>query len=455
MPEGAATHPGPFAEALFTDLYELTMAQAYAAEAMDEVAVFELFFRKLPAQRNYVVAAGLADVLDYLEHVRFSDDDLAYLRGHGGFTDAFLERLRRLRFTGDVHAVPEGTVVFPNEPVVQIVAPIIEAQLVETYLLNQVHFQSVAATKAARCVLAAAGRTVVDFGSRRAHGIDAALKVARTSYIAGAAGTSNVLAGKRYTIPIFGTMAHSYVQAHADEAAAFAAFARLYPDTTLLVDTYDTLAGVDRVIDLARTLGDAFAIRAIRLDSGDLGALAAAARQRLDRAGLTRVKIFASSGLDEHEMQRLVAAKAPIDGFGVGTKLAVSRDAPDLDFAYKLVAYAGRPRTKLSAQKVIYPGQKQVFRRVRDGRMAGDVLGLHDEPGEGEPLLEPVMRSGRRLVAGRVSLDAAREHAGRELARLPDLWRSLAPAQRAYPVHTSRALNETLSTLTKQRQRAS
>ncbi|MEX0653944.1 MAG: nicotinate phosphoribosyltransferase [Phycisphaeraceae bacterium] len=447
MGERRAAEPGPFAEGLFTDLYELTMAQAYDAEAMEDVAVFELFFRKLPASRNFVMAAGLADVLDYLEHFQFSEDDLAYLRRQGTFREPFLARLARLRFTGDVDAVPEGTLIFPNEPVVQVTAPLIEAQLIETLVLNQVHFQSVAATKAARCVLAAEGRTVVDFGSRRAHGIDAALKVARTSYLAGASGTSNVLAGKRYDIPIFGTMAHSYIQAHADEPAAFAAFARLYPETTLLVDTYDTLTGVRRVIDLARKLGERFRVKAVRLDSGDLGALAVATRRLLDQAGLERVKIFASSGLDEHEIRRLIRAGAPIDGFGVGTKLAVSQDAPDLDFAYKLVAYAGQPRTKLSAEKIIYPGRKQVFREVHDGMATADVLGEPDEPAPGRPLLQPVMRQGERLPAGRVTLHAARDHAARQLARLPEPWRSLDPADRPYPVRVSDRLNQRLRQL--------
>jgi nicotinate phosphoribosyltransferase len=333
----------PLRSADFTDLYELTMDRAYAAEGMDQTAVFELFFRELPPGRNFLVAAGLEDVLDALESLGITADDLEYLRGLGLFPEAFLEQLRGFRFVGEVWAMPEGTVVFPHEPLVQVVAPILEAQLIETLVLNQVHFQSLIASKAARVVAAAAGRDVIEFGSRRAHGAEAALKVARASYLAGAAGTSNVLAGKLYGIPVSGTMAHSYIQAHDDEAAAFAAFADVYPETTLLVDTYDTLAGVRRVIGLARRLGDRFRVRAVRLDSGDLGTLARQARQMLDAAGLSSVRIFASGGLDEYEVAELVAAGAPIDAFGVGTKMAVSEDAPSLDMAYKLVEYAGRP----------------------------------------------------------------------------------------------------------------
>ena len=268
-----------------------------------------------------------------------------------------------------MYAVPEGTLVFPNEPLLQVIAPITEAQLIETFVLNQVHFQSVAATKAARVVAAAQGRAIVDFGSRRSHGMDAALKVARATHLAGGAGTSNVLAGKLYGIPVFGTMAHSYIQAHDDEFASFDSFARLYPETTLLVDTYDTLAGVRKVIELSQKLEGRFQVRAVRLDSGDLGGLAVDTRRMLDEAGLQRVKIFASSGLDEYKSQKLVQTGAPIDAFGVGTKLAVIADAPDLDMAYKLVEYGGKGRLKLSAKKLLYPGRKQIFRQIENGKM--------------------------------------------------------------------------------------
>lgn len=445
MPD--SSHIDPLRSALFTDLYELTMAQAYDVEGMNQPAVFELLFRNMPDNRNYFIAAGLEDVLDYLETFCFTDDDLEYLRQQGLFKASFLERLKTLRFRGDVYAVPEGTPVFPQEPLIQIVAPLIEAQLVETFVLNQIHFQTIAATKATRVVLSAAGRQVVDFGSRRAHGTDAALKVARTSYLAGAAGTSSVLGGRIYGIPIFGTMAHSYIQAHNDELQAFEAFARVYPNTTLLVDTYDTIGGVQKVIDLCHRLGDKSRVIAVRLDSGDLHELAQQTRRLLDAAGLNAVGIFATSGLDEHQVAELVVAGAPINGFGVGTKLAVSEDVPSLDMAYKLVEYAGRPRMKFSARKVILPGRKQVFRQVEAGRMVRDVIGRCDEPLPGEPLLQPVMRGGERLPAGRLPLEDARRHAGREQKRLPDALRSLKRAESPYPTQVSEALNSELESL--------
>lgn len=418
--------------ALFTDLYELTMAQAYAAEHMDQVGVFELAFRKMPANRNFIVAAGIGDVLDFLSKVRFQDDELAYLSRIHRFSDEFLKRLKNIRFTGDVYAVPEGTIVFPNEPIVQVIAPILEAQLVETFVLNQIHFQSLSAAKAARVVEAAKTRSVVDFGSRRAHGTDAALKVARATFLAGGTGTSNVLAGWIYGIPVFGTMAHSYIQAHDTEAAAFQAFVAQFPDTTLLVDTYDTLEGVRRVIHLSRELGDRFHVSAVRLDSGDLGALAIQTRLLLDEAGLKDVTIFASSSLDEYEIQRLVNSGAPIDAFGVGTKLAVMEDASHLDMAYKLVEYAGKGRLKLSTSKFLYPGRKQVFRQTGNGRMISDVIARFDEPLAGEPLLQPVMRAGRSTAS--INLAESRRRFQCELARLPDYLRSLQPAGSGYPV---------------------
>jgi nicotinate phosphoribosyltransferase len=433
--------PGcPAPSALFTDLYELTMAQAYLAEGMNDLAVFELTFRELPPTRNYILACGLDDVLAFVENLRFEAADLDYLRAQGGFASEFLERLRALRFTGEVCAVPEGTVVFPNEPVVQVIAPMVEAQIIETYVLNQIHLQSVVAAKAARVVTAAAGRPAIDFGSRRAHGVDAALKVARASYIAGFAGTSNLLAGRLYGIPVFGTMAHSYIQAHDDEALALERFARMYPGTTLLVDTYDTIEGVRRAIELARRPGGALRFDAVRLDSGDLANLAAQSRRLLDEAGLQHVKLFLSSGLDEEIIAEMVRDGVPADAFGVGTRLAVSRDAPDLDFAYKLVEYAGRPCLKLSSRKVLLPGCKQVFRRMNDGRMIGDVIARHTERLEGEPLLVPVMREGRRLPAAKESLAQLRERARRQLEILPPAILALPPAQTPYPVEVSAGL---------------
>jgi nicotinate phosphoribosyltransferase len=434
--------------ALFTDLYELTMAQAYATEHMDQLAVFELTFRQMPANRNYIVAAGIGDVLDFLSTFRFNGEEVDYLRKRGEFTDVFLRRIEGLRFTGDLYAVPEGTPVFPNEPLVQVIAPVVEAQLMETLVLNQVHFQSLAAAKAARVVEAAKGRGVVDFGSRRAHGTDAALKVARATYLAGGEGTSNVLAGLLYGVPVFGTMAHSYVQAHDSEAASFEAFARLYPETTLLVDTYDTLEGVRKVIDLSRKLGDQFRVRAVRLDSGDLGNLASRTRKMLDEAGLKHLRIFASSSLDEYQVQDLVNGGAPIDTFGVGTKLAVMEDASHLDMAYKLVEYGGKGRLKLSPKKALYPGRKQVFRQVEAGHIVRDVIGRFDEELPGEKLLQPMMRQGR--PTSDVNLEESRRRFRMELQRLPEHLRRLDPSSVPYPVNFSERLHDDLDTIRRQ-----
>jgi nicotinate phosphoribosyltransferase len=427
--------------ALLTDLYQLTMAQAYWREALLEPAVFSLSVRRLPPRRNFLLACGLEDALRYLETLRFDDAALAYLDGLGGFRAEFLEWLGALRFTGEVRAVPEGTPVFADEPILEVRAPLAEAQVVETFLMNQLHLQTVLASKGARVVRAAEGRRVVDFGLRRMHGSDAGLKSARAFHVAGVAATSNVLAGQVYGIPVAGTMAHSYVQAHDSEEAAFRAFADLYPETVLLVDTYDTLAGVRRVVALAEQLGDAFRVRAIRLDSGDLAELAVAARGILDAAGLEGVEIFATGGLDEDRIAALVAAGAPIDGFGVGTRMGVSADAPSLDMVYKLAEYAGAGRVKLSSGKAILPGAKQVFRVEEDGMAVRDVIGRADESGPGRPLLETVMRAGQRVGPGVATpLDEARRHAARELARLPGRIRSLERADPPYPVTVSEAL---------------
>jgi nicotinate phosphoribosyltransferase len=429
-----------FSPALLTDLYELTMLQAYFEQRMEEPAAFSLFVRRLPERRNYLLACGLHDALSFLETLRFDAEALRYLGSLGRFSDRFLRFLETLRFTGDVYAVPEGTPIFASEPILEVIAPIAEAQLVESFLMNQVHLQTLLASKAARVVEAAQGRQVVDFGLRRMHGIDAAMKAARAFHIAGVDATSNVAAGQAYGLHVAGTLAHSYIQAHDDEYEAFRAFARLYPDTVLLVDTYDTLAGVRKVVQLARALGPDFRVSAIRLDSGDLRELAVGARQILDEAGLQRVNIFASGNLNEDEIARLLAAGAPITGFGVGTDMGISRDAPALDIVYKLVEYAGRGRMKLSAHKTVLPGRKQIFRVERDGVASHDVLGQHDEPPCGRPLLQPVMKGGVRLPAGRVSLDDARARARRELERLPPAIRGIEPVQPPYRVEISEAL---------------
>ncbi|MBI2964036.1 MAG: nicotinate phosphoribosyltransferase [Deltaproteobacteria bacterium] len=426
--------------ALLTDLYELKMLQAYLDEGLEETATFDLFVRRLPKNRNYLLTCGLDDALRYLEQLSFGPECLAYLEACGGFSTRFLDRLSRFRFHGDVFAVPEGTPLFAGEPLLEIVAPLPEAQLVETFVMNQVHFQTLVASKASRVVSAAAGRRIVDFGLRRIHGADAGLKAARAFFIAGVDATSNVLAGRVYGIPTAGTMAHSYVQAHEDESEAFRAFAARYPGTTLLVDTYDTLAGVQKVIRLAREMGDRFDVSALRLDSGDLAELGSAARRMLDEAGLRHVELFASSSLDEYAVAELVASGADFRGFGVGTRMGVSDDAPYLDMAYKLVEYAGSPRTKLSPGKLILPGRKQVFRRSDEGRAVGDVIARRDEAIEGRSLLVEVMRAGRRLAAGCDTLPAARARARRELAALPDGLHALGAADPPYRVEVSPAL---------------
>jgi nicotinate phosphoribosyltransferase len=436
---------GPDRLGLFTDLYELTMAQAYLAEAITDTAVFSLFVRRLPARRNYLLACGLGTVLDHLEQVRVTDDDVAYLRSLRQFSDTFLEWLPGFRFAGDVYAVPEGTPVFANEPLLEIVAPMPQAQLVETMVMNQIHLQTVMASKAARIVHAARGRSVIDFGARRIHGIDAALKAARAFFIAGVDATSNVLAGKMYGIPVAGTMAHSYVQAHRDERAAFRAFAREFPGTTLLVDTYDTLEGVRRVIDLLSNPNEPINVRAVRLDSGELGPLARETRRLLDAAELGTVRIVASSGLDEFEIAALLDAGVPLDGFGVGARMGVSEDAPSLDIAYKLSEYAGRGRTKLSKDKTILPGRKQVFRQEEDGRVVRDVIAGSDEAMAGRALLRMVMRNGQRIEGASPDLASIRAYAAAELERLPARLRDLSAAEPPYAVEVSAALDRSFA----------
>jgi nicotinate phosphoribosyltransferase len=443
--------PGSFASgplllheaALFTDLYEITMAASYFAEGMHAPATFSLFVRRLPPQRGFLIAAGLEDVLNFLAAFHFSPAAIAYLRSLERFSPAFLDALAGVRFSGEVRAVPEGTPVFADEPILEVTAPIAEAQVVEAAVLNICHLQTLLASKAARCVLAARGRTVVDFGLRRAHGADAGLKAARASYLAGAEMTSNVLAGLAYGIPVTGTMAHSYVTAFPSELEAFRAFARSFPrHTTQLVDTYDSVAGVHKAVRVAREMEQrGERLSAVRLDSGELVALSKEARRILDDAGLVSVKIFASGGLDEHEVDRCLDAGAPIDAFGVGTKMDVSADAPYLDMAYKLVRYEGRDVLKTSPGKATWPGEKQVYRhRGPDRRLTGDVLALHREPAppDAEPLLEPVMRDGR-LLRPHPTLAALRERCAAGLAALPEEVRGLRdPA--AYPVHPSDAL---------------
>jgi nicotinate phosphoribosyltransferase len=426
---------------LLTDLYQLTMLQVYFEHGMEGEAVFEFFVRELPPGRSFLVAAGLEPALAFLEGLRFTEEDLAWVRSSGRFADWFPDRLGRLRFTGAVDALPEGTVFFAGEPVLRVTAPLPEAQLVETRLINLLQYSTLVASKAARCALAAPGRLLVDFGLRRAHGAEAGLLAARASYIGGFDGTSNVLAAQSYRIPAYGTMAHSFIQAHDDEAEAFARFARAFPgQTTLLIDTYDTEEGARRVVELVRSLaGAGVGVQAVRLDSGDICLHACRVRAILDAGGLRGTRIFSSGSLDEQRLQELVRCPAPIDGFGVGTLLVTSADAPYLECAYKLQEYDGVPRRKRSEGKATLPGRKQVWRRTApDGIIAADVVGLDGEAHDGEPLLRPAMRAGRRTSSPE-PIESARARAAAALASLPAPLRELGAAA-PYRVTTAASL---------------
>jgi nicotinate phosphoribosyltransferase len=429
----------PLASALSTDLYELNMVQAYLDRGEDAEAVFEFFVRRLPTRRGFLMAAGLETALEYLETLRFTPDEIDWLAGTKRFRNNLLDYLASFRFTGDVHAMPEGTVFFPHEPILRITAPLPQAQLVESRLINIMHFQSLIASKAARMVLAANGRNLADFGLRSAHGFEAGLLSARASYIAGFAGAANVEASMKFGIPMVGTMAHSFVQIHDDEAAAFEDFARARPDgVVLLIDTFDTEAGARKVVALARKLKkDGIGIRGVRIDSGDLIAMSRKVRAILDAGGLQDVIILVSGSVDEDFIAKVVASRAPIDGFGVGSSLDASSDAPTLDCAYKLQEYRGKPRRKLSAGKVTWPGRKQVWRETKDNRMFGDIVSIETDSQPGEPLIVPVMKGGKQLAAAE-TLAAIRARAARELARLPEPLRKLDDTP--YPVAIADAL---------------
>jgi nicotinate phosphoribosyltransferase len=429
--------PGAFASApltlddaaLFTDLYELTMAAAFFREGVGGTATFSLFVRRLPPERGFLVAAGLEDVLEYLRGFRFSEDALDFLRSLGRFEPAFLAYLRTLRFRGDVRAVPEGTVLFADEPLLEIRAPLVEAQLLETAVINFCHVQTVLASKAARSVLAARGRALSEFGLRRSHGMDAGMKAARSALLAGFDSTSNVLAGRTYGLPLAGTMAHSFVSAFPGEREAFRAYGRAFPDgAVLLLDTYDTAAAAHKAVDVARELAaDGHRLAGVRLDSGHLAALSREVRRILDEGGCGDVPIVVSGGLDEHDIAALLEAGAPIDTFGIGTRLNVSADAPSLDTVYKLVRLNGRDLLKLSPDKETWVGGKQVVRRLGpDGRLAGDTLALEEEPvpDGATGLLEPVMRGGA-VLRPHPSMAEMRAFCAGQLATLPEGLRRL------------------------------
>jgi nicotinate phosphoribosyltransferase len=438
----------PSSSALLTDLYQLTMVQSYLEQEMDEPAVFEFFIRRLPPCRNFLLAAGLEQVLEFLAQLSITTEELAWLERTNRFSPSLLQYLETFRFTGDVDAMPEGTLFFAHEPVLRIVAPLPMAQLVESRIMNLLNFQIMIASKAVRSVLAAAGKPVIDFGLRRAHGAEAGLLAARASYLAGFAGTATVLAGMHYEIPLYGTMAHSFVQAHDNETAAFEHFAQAQPDNAfLLIDTYDTEAAAKRVVKMAPDLKNrGIPVKGVRLDSGDLGAHACHVRRILDEGGLVDVQILASGNLDEHRIQTFVESGAPIDSFAVGTAMTTSADAPSLDCAYKLQEYAGRPCRKRSEGKATWPGRKQVYRvYTKNGRLGHDIVTMLSDPQEGDPLLFPVMKAGRRL-APPPALDDIRKEVTTALSRLPDWMRGLDVSS-PYDVRISQALHDLAETV--------
>jgi nicotinate phosphoribosyltransferase len=430
----------PSTSPLTTDLYELNMVQAYLERGENNEAVFEFFVRRLPARRGFLLTAGLEDALEYLETIKFSDEEIDWLKKSGRFNDRLIDFLASFRFTGDVHAIPEGTVCFPYEPLIRITAPLPQAQLVESRLINILHYQTLVASKAARMVLAAPDKILSDFGLRTAHGAEAGLFSARASYIAGFAGAANVLAGPRYGIPVVGTMAHSYVQVHDNEQQAFDDFARTRPEgVILLIDTYNTEAGARKVVALYPKLkADGIAIRGVRIDSGDLIEMSKKVRRILDDGGCQDVIILVSGGVNEDVLQDMKRQNAPIDGFGIGVSLDVSTDVPALDCAYKLQEYAGKPRRKLSEGKATWPGRKQVWRAYdADGRMRGDILSVEGDTQPGETIVMQVMRAGKRTGPA-PTLAEIRDRAAAQLAKLP------APLKRLetfdYPVTISDAL---------------
>ncbi len=440
---------------ILNDLYEFTVTAAFFERAMNGDAAFEVMVRRFPASRGYMIAAGLARVLEILEDFHFEASAIAHLESLHLFKAEFLDFLAKLRFTGSVRAIADGSIFFPGQPVLEVRGPLIEAQLLEPLVLNQLGFASLTATKAARCFSVAAGRRLIEFGLRRGQGADATLIAARSSYLAGFSGTSNILAGKRYGMPVFGTMSHSFIMAHDSERQALEDFARTFPKlNTLLVDTYDTAQGVRNVAELAERLAkDDIKIQAVRIDSGDLYQMSRQARAILDQHGLADIAIFASGNLDEYRIAELIRAGAPIDAFGLGTALTVSDDAPSADYTYKLADYMGRPRLKTSAGKATVPGRKQVFRGLdASGHFTQDLIGLMDEtaasvarefkpaPSRIVPLLQPVMEHGRRLGAAPPTLNQSRDHFMSEFAMLGARQRSLtSPA--VYPVRLTAALN--------------
>jgi len=433
----------PLTSPLLADLYQLTMLNGYIEEGMADEAVFEFYVRKLPESRGFLLAAGLESCLTFLENLHFTPEEIEYLDQTGRFCSRLLNYLADFRFDGDVHAMPEGTVFFQNEPVVRITAPLPAAQLIETRLINLLQIETLILSKAARCVLSAAGRaSLVDFGVRRAHGAEAGLLAARASYIAGFAGTSLVIAEPLYGIPIFGTMAHSYVEAHEKEEEAFLAFCRSNPDnTTLLIDTYNTIHGARKAAEAAKQLAkEGIRVLAVRLDSGDILCLSREVRRILDGEGLQDVRILVSGNMDEFAIKDLLDNGAPVNYFGIGTRMDTSADAPYLECAYKLMEYAGRPRLKKSSDKATLPGRKQVFRQLNNGRIAKDVVAIEGEHISGVVLIKKVMECGKRTAPAR-NLNDIRIYTAEQLASLPENLKEIGSTPPC-PVDISPALYE-------------
>ncbi len=431
--------------ALLTDLYELTMAASYFEHRMNETAVFSLFVRRYPPNRRYFVSCGLKEVIDYLAEVKFTEDDLEYLESLGLFKPEFLSYLENFKFHGDVHAMPEGTIFFEEEPVLEVTAPLIEAQVIETFLINTINLQSLIATKASRCVHAAGRRSLVDFSFRRTQGIDASIKVARASYIAGFLGTSNVLAGKQLGIPVYGTMAHSFVSSFDKEINAFRAFTQTFPENSiLLVDTYDSLSGTVKAAQVGKEMaGRGEHLKGIRLDSGDMAELSQKARCILDEHGLKDSMVFASGAFDEYKIQQILSQNAQIDSFGVGTKMGVSSDAPYLDMAYKIVEYNGEPVVKLSPGKASLTSDKQVYRFTSSEKLYDhDVIACRKENlGGGIPLLVPAL-SGGKIIYNSPPLSEIRSHFKKNFSRLQEKYKSINKEGPLYPVKISEKLRQ-------------
>lgn len=436
------TAESTFSPVLVTDFYELTMAAAYYQRKMFAPATFSLFIRDYPPDRAYFVSAGVEEVLGFLETLNFSQEDLDYLDATGRFNQDFLHYLSELRFTGHVFAIPEGRLFFKDEPILEVTGPIIEAQLVETYVINAINLQVAVATKASRCVHAAKGRNLVDFSLRRTQGAEAGLKVARTSFMVGFSGTSNVLAGKVYNIPIFGTMAHSFITSFENEIDAFRAFSQVFPENTvLLIDTYENISGARNAAQVAQEMSDrGHKLKGVRLDSGDMAQISKEVRAFLDQRGLQDVSIFASGGFDEFKIARVLEQGAKIDAFGVGTKMGVSADAPYTDMAYKLVKYNARPVLKLSAGKKTLVDEKQVFREKQDRKPVKDIISLRDEKASGEPLLKLFMKNGKRTESLE-PLTAARERFKEEYDALDDCYKAIKNPK-SFPVELNPSLEK-------------